>query len=160
MKIKKQFFREVIEDEVDLFIKTTKDKLNKLTTAIEKLICVFESQLEFFHDKIIMLDLSVKLLVGARSIFYKMHKNFIDQKIALIDAVIVEGIKNGEFKDCDHRQVAELLHVLVESLSFNKLQSAEVQSIADIDFKKYKSTVKYALNIFLYGIINYPKPIT
>ena len=149
---KEAIFKEVIEDEVDLFIKTTGGKLTKLTTSTEKLFYIFKSQFEFFRDKIIVLDLSVKLLVGARSIFHEMHKYFIDRKIALIDTIIIEGIENGEFKNCDHRQVAELLHALVESIGFNRLQSAGVHSIEDINFEKFENKVKYALNTFIYGI--------
>ena len=149
---KEAIFKEVIEDEIDIFIKLTDYKLTTLTTSTEKLFYIFQSQFEFFRDKIIVLDLSVKLLVGARSIFYEMHKNFVDRKIALIDTVIIEGIKSGEFKDCDHRQVAGLLHALVESLSFNRLQSAGVHSIENINFEKFENKVKYALNTFIYGI--------
>lgn len=84
---------------------------------------------------------------------YKLHKKILDQDISLITKIIQEGIKNGEFKDCDPYQVAEILHTLVESLSFIELQSADVQSIADIDFIKFKNRVNYTLDIFIHGII-------
>lgn len=150
---KEAIFREVIEEEVNLSIIETKKILLTKKTSTDKLFSVFNAKLEFFHDKAITLDLSVKLLVGARSIMYKLHKKILDQDISLITKIIQEGIKNGEFKDCDPYQVAEILHTLVESLSFIELQSADVQSIADIDFIKFKNRVNYTLDIFIHGII-------
>ena len=151
-KNKEAIFRSVIEEEVNHFTEKIEKRQLQMSTSVEKLHCIFKTQLEFFHDRFIVFNLSIKLMTGARSIMYKMHQNFRDRNIALIEAILHEGIESGEFKECNTKLTAETLHPLIGALFFKELQSKDVQSVADINFKKLNIMIDNALNIFIYGL--------
>ena len=123
-----------------------------MSTSGEKLRCFFITHLEFFHDRYSVFDLSIKLMIGAKSIMYKMHKNCRDQEIALIISILREGIKSDEFKECDPQMTAETIHSLIGALLFKEMQSKDVQSVADINIKKLNLMVNNAVNLFIYGL--------
>lgn len=151
-KNKEAIFRSVIEEEVNHFTKNIESRHLQMSTSSEKLLCIFKTQLEFFQDRFIVFNLSIKLMTGARSIMYKMHQKFRDSNIALIEAILREGIESGEFKECNTKLTAETLHPLIGALFFKELQSKDVQSVADINFKKLNIMIDNALNIFIYGL--------
>ena len=151
-KNKESIFQSVIEEEFDLFIKKVEKRQINMSTSGEKLHCFFITHLEFFHDRYSVFDLSIKLMTGAKSIMYKMHKNCRDQEIALIISILREGIKSGEFKECDPQMTAETIHPLIGALLFKEMQSKDVQSVADINIKKLNLMVNNAVNLFIYGL--------
>ncbi len=151
-KNKESIFQSVIEEEFDLFIQKVEKRQINMSTSAEKLRCFFITHLEFFHDRYSVFDLSIKLMTGAKSIMYKMHKNCRDQEIALIISILREGIKSGEFKECDPQMTAETIHPLIGALLFKEMQSKDVQSVADINIKKLNLMVNNAVNLFIYGL--------
>jgi AcrR family transcriptional regulator len=151
-KNKESIFQSVIEDEFDLFIKKVEKRQINMSTSGEKLRCIFITHLELFHNRYTVFDLSVKLMTGAKSIMYKMHKNCRDREIALIISILREGIKSGEFKECDPQITAETIHPLIGALLFREMQSKDVQSVVDINIKKLNLMVNNALNLFIYGL--------
>ena len=66
--------------------------------------------------------------------------------------IIHEGMKSGEFRDCEANRVADAMRSLVDALHFQELQLADSLSAADIDYARLRSDTEYILTLLINGL--------
>ncbi len=139
-KNKKEIYRTICLEAVDLLIKKFRDGVQSRTTPNQKLISTFDSYISFFYEH----REHYNILMEYKAHYHRDDYDH-DQEIArkmramtdLMEETIRTGVEEGAFREVDARMLAILLEAVTEGmLQLKKLGVFENLKIADVDFRK------------------------
>lgn len=143
-KNKKDIYKEICLEAIDLLIKKFNDGISSKSTPSQKLISTFDSYLEFYtrhrdHYNILM---EAKADYANKSDdFAEIVNRFAD--LLKVNASPVElGIAQGSFRDIDPRMLSVFLASVTEGmLQYKRMGVLDVMGISDSDFRKFMADV-------------------
>ncbi len=151
-KNKETIFREAIEAEAAKISAHLAEKFAKETAASGKLACMLKTKLQFFRERVDMLDLSVQVIIETKPVIEKFFREFRQREVDLLTSILREGMESGEFRQNDPQRVADSIRAIMDALRFRELQAANAQSASDIDYAKLENETEFMLDLLLNGL--------
>jgi Transcriptional regulator len=139
-KNKKEIYRTICLEAIDILIKKFKEGIQNRTTPNQKLISTFDSYLGFFYEH----REHYNILMEYKAHYHRDEYNH-DREIArkmsamtdLMEETIRTGVAEGAFRVVDARMLAILLEAVTEGmLQLKKLGVFENLKITDVGFRK------------------------
>jgi AcrR family transcriptional regulator len=143
-KGKEALFEAVIQSLFDGYLAAQREHLCNQNTAVDKLISYANVMLSQHRE---VSQSMIDLLESDREMPLKIHCKFrdmIDKETDIIEEMLIEGMKNGEFKNLDVKKIAFLILGSFRAMILHARKSKENEHEIIRDF----------LNILLYGIHN------
>lgn len=115
---KESLFQAVIAREMDKFITVMKALLQQDITAGAKLTSYLENRFRYFRDLTNLSTLNCQTFYQMKPIFTDLYEQFARNELELIQSVVEEGRRTGEFQIPDGSETARLLLHLLRGLRF------------------------------------------
>ncbi|MDY0082561.1 MAG: TetR/AcrR family transcriptional regulator [Ignavibacteriaceae bacterium] len=149
---KEDLFRAVIHHEQNEFVRAIEKILKQNTSASKKLALYVEKRLEFFEELLNLGTLNVHSISGTKSIYNSLFEDFNSQELKLIESIIKDGKKKGEFKKLLSDDLPELILHILQGLRFIALRQLKGRSNDRIYVNQLKKESGLFIKIFLEGI--------
>ncbi|HQF41263.1 MAG TPA: TetR/AcrR family transcriptional regulator [Ignavibacteriaceae bacterium] len=149
---KEDLFRAVIQHEQDEFVKAIGKIINKDISASKKLLLYVEKRLEFFEELLNLGTLNVHSFSNTKSIYNSLFEDFNSQELKLIENIIKEGKKNGEFKKSLVDDVPLVILHALQGLRFRVLRHLKGRGSDNKHVIQLKKELSLFIKIFLEGI--------
>jgi len=149
---KEELFKSVIKKEQMLFVEEIELLLKQELSAYQKLKTYVSKRLEYFQQLVNLGTLNIHSVVGIRSIFKELLKNFEAQEIILIQKIFEEGKSKGEFdKNLNDKTIYVFLHLL-QGLRLQTIKSIKGTRLENEHYKALEDEMMIFVEIFLRGI--------
>jgi len=149
---KEEIFRQVIAREQQEFIHHV-EKINETkTTAEEKLRQYFRHYLTFFNELFNLKIISVLNVDIIHPIMSDLFRQFAKKECALLETILHEGKKTGEFAIDSPPKTASLLLHLLQGLRMRFFKTLGHRDLEETDVKTSEQEIKLFAKIFLQGI--------
>ena len=144
-KNKKEIYKTICVEAIDLLIKEFKIRISTRKTPNQKLISTFDTYIKFFNEhrdyyNILMeykADYEAEQDLKENEVALKMH-----EMSQVAEDVIKLGIQEGSFRDLDPKMLSLLLAAIAEGmLQYKKMGFFDVMSIKDSDFRNFMADV-------------------
>ncbi|MDR3665329.1 MAG: TetR/AcrR family transcriptional regulator [Ignavibacteriaceae bacterium] len=132
---KENLFQTVILHEQNEFIKKAVSLLAKQDSAEKKLRMYVEERLKFIQDLVNLGTLAFNAVRDRHAIFLKMYESFNEKEIGIVNKIIEEGKRRGEFISSIPKGYANLLMHLLHGL---RLRSIKSLTSGEVDTKIYR----------------------
>jgi len=149
---KEALFKELIQDEIQLHISEQKKILARNIPASQKLIKALESFIKFIHERSLKYAIKLDSYFEISNVIRNSFPDFKDHECKVFVDLLNEGIKNGEFKKHNSKQLGEDLHLIVNSILSHKYYSSQVNFLHEIDYKSVSALVKRTIKYIIDGI--------
>lgn len=158
---KEDIFRQVIAREQQEFIHLVEKTNETKTTAKEKLLQYFQHHLTFFNELLNLKIISVHTADIIHPIMSDLFREFEEKERALLEAILHEGKKAGEFAIDSPQKTASLLLHLLQGLRMRFFKTVRHRDLEETDVKILEQEIRLFARIFLQGIdftaINFTK---
>lgn len=151
-KNKENIICDTIESEIHNFLESANKKISKIKIATNKLYLLVKWETEFFQERVGTFDLSVNTIMEAQPLIHKMMENARSKDVDLWAGVIQEGIKNGEFRNCNAKKVADTIRTVLDAIKFREFHHVKVLTANEIDYEKIKKTGKEMIDLIINGL--------
>ena len=149
---KEELFRQVIAREQLAFVAKVEEVIQKNCAASKKLLLYFEQHVTFLNEllnlKIISSDSSEIIHPTMRDAF----KEFSQKETSLLNVIISEGKKNGEFAIESAEKTSLLLEHCIQGLRMRFLKFMKLEPGKETDIQTFVLEIKMFSQIFLRGI--------
>ncbi len=149
---KEELFKSVIKKEQSLFVQEIENLLGRNFTASQKLKDYVSKRLEYFEQLVNLGTLNLHTVVGIRSMFKELLKDFEAQEITLFQKIIEEGKSKGEFdKNLSEKTTCIFLHLL-QGLRLQTIKSIKGNRMEKEHYDSLKEEMMIFVDIFSKGI--------
>ena len=142
---KEDLFRAVISQEQNQFIGAIDDILTKNISVSKKLVQYVEKRVDFFQDLLNLGTLNVHSYFDTKSIYKSLFENFHTQELKLMESLIKEGKKKGEFKKYLSDGAPQLILHILQGLRVRILTQLKGRS----NDSKYVDQLKKEMSLFI-----------
>jgi AcrR family transcriptional regulator len=149
---KEDIFRQVIGREQREFIHLVEESNGTKTAARDKLLRFFQHYLTFFNELLNLKIVSVQTVDLIHPIMADLFRDFAQKECALLEAVLHEGQKTGEFAIDSPQRTASLLLHLLQGLRMRLFKTVRHRDLDATDIHTLEQEIKLFAKIFLQGI--------
>ncbi len=149
---KEALFKELILDEINAHIKEQRKILEKKIPASKKLQEALESLIKFIHKRSLKYAIKLDSYFEISEVIRNSFPDFKDHECKIFVNLLNEGIKSGEFKKHNSKQLAEDLHSLVMAVLSHKYYSSHVNFLHEVDYKSISLLIKRMIQHIIDGI--------
>ncbi len=149
---KEDLFRAVIQHEQNEFVKAIEKILGQKVSACKKLISYAEKRIDFFEELLNLGTLNIHSYYDRKSIYNSLFEDFNSQELKLIENIIKEGKKNGEFKKSLVDDVPLVILHALQGLRFRVLRQLKGRGSDNKHVIQLKKELSLFIKIFLEGI--------
>jgi TetR/AcrR family transcriptional regulator len=153
-RTKESIFQAVITREHDRFMKSAAEKLNSRSSAKEKVLTYVEEHGEYFGALLTLNILDLRSAVRLKPMFAKMFETFTKEELKLLQSIIAEGRKQGEFRIHSEEKVARAFLHTLQGLRMRFLQRLEAPQLNGKGLEALTKEQRFVTEIFLRGIQN------
>jgi TetR/AcrR family transcriptional repressor of mexJK operon len=149
---KESIFEHVImqeQEELECEIRTI---IAKDLSCTDKLTLYVNVRLNYFEKLVNLGTLNIYSFTGNRSIYKKLFSGFEAKELAMIYAILAEGIKKGEFKKELEKDTAKVILNILQGLRLIMLKKYKEPEPDDIMIKELRKNMNQAVKMILYGI--------
>ena len=146
---KEDLFRAVIQQEQDQFVDAIEKILAQNISACKKLAQYVDRRVDFFQDLLNLGTLNIHSYFDTKSIYKSLFENFHAQELKLMDRLIKEGKKKGEFKKSLSDEVAQMILRILQGLRVRILRQLKGRS----NDAKYVDQLKKEMSLFIKTIL-------
>lgn len=149
---KESLFLELVEDEVsDYFIQ--QDKLLKQNIPIsKKIIKVLNLLIHFIQQRTVKYSIRIDSYLELTKVLRERFPEFQKNQCRLIESLLKEGIKSGEFKKHNAKRLSQDIDILITAVFNNYYRLSEAEFLSEIDLDSISSTVKRLITYIFEGI--------
>jgi TetR/AcrR family transcriptional regulator len=149
---KEDLFRAVIQHEQEEFVEAIEEILGQKITVSKKLIHYVEKRVDFFQELLNLGTLNVHSYFDTKSIYKSLFENFHAQELKLMEDLVKEGKKNGEFRKSLPDEVPQLILHILQGLRVRLLRQLKGRSNDNKYVDQLKKEMSLFIKIFLEGI--------
>ncbi len=149
---KEKLFQAVIQLELSEFAQVIENGIKKKISASKKLLQYVNKRLSYSLRILNLGVLSVHTVMNNKSVYGKVFLDFEKREIILINKIIKEGIKNGEFNKNISRSTIEVFLHILQGLRLRMLKRIKNNEYSDIMIKTLQKEMIIAAKIFIKGI--------
>ena len=142
---KKDLFGAVITQEQSQFISTIENILAKDISVSQKLVEYIEERIGVFQELLNLGTLNVHSYFDTNSIYKSLFENFHAQELKLMESLIKEGKKKGEFKKYLSDGAPQLILHILQGLRVRILTQLKGRS----NDSKYVDQLKKEMSLFI-----------
>lgn len=104
-KNKETIFTDVLQSELDNFLSVTKDKTEQIYGYANKIKAYMKELLFYSGNAANLIGLTNETMQAARPCIKSLTDDFINKLIQYLTKIIETGILEGEFKECDSKEI-------------------------------------------------------
>ena len=150
---KEAIFRDVITSEGGEMLDWLQSEVAKEKTATSKKVLRYtKARLEHFRKMTNLLDISIQVVVEVAPLVDTLYQEYLGWEIAFLADIIGEGVKAGDFKQCDGRRIASAILTISESVKNRAFHTANAIAASDVDYSSVNTEVSYIIKLVLAGI--------
>ena len=149
---KEAIFRDVIDNEGKEMLDWIRCQIDSEKTASKKILRYLKARLEYFQNATNLLDVSIQVVVEVVPLVDKLYQNYLNQEINSITVIIEDGIRAGDFKQCNGRRIAKSILTIAESIKYKAFQRANIMSESGVDYSSVNIEVNYITKLILAGL--------
>ena len=149
---KEDIFRNVITDEGREMHGWLEKEVAKEKTFTKKILRYTKARLEHFRKMTNLLDVSIQVVVEVTPLANKLYQEYLNQEIVFLANIIQEGVKAGDFKQCDDRRIAGAILTISESVKHRAFQTADTMAASEVDYTTVNVEISYITKLILAGI--------
>ncbi len=150
---KEAIFRDVITGEGREMIDWLQSNVAKEKTASKKVLRYAKARLEHFRKMTNLLDVSIQVVVEVAPLVNKLYQQYLNREIAFLASIIAEGVKAGDFKQCDGRRIASAILTISDAVKLRAFQQADAMTASEVDYTAVDAEVSHITKLILAGII-------
>ncbi|MCF8356807.1 MAG: TetR/AcrR family transcriptional regulator [Melioribacteraceae bacterium] len=161
--IKKNSLYYYFKSKEDLFHEITVLEFNKIISEYERKAAEAESSMEklkIFLETIILPEyktskkdaVSISALLEIDQMVFKSYQSFIDKVESILDEILVEGIKKGEFRKHKTREIGSLILESANAIETAEYFRSNAQFSYEIDYKKIKKKLSNFVDLIITGL--------
>ncbi len=149
---KEDLFHELIEDEVNYHFEKLQGIVESKKSCQDKILLVIRELTNFVHERGNKYSITMKAFIEINQVVEEKFPEFKSRVAGLIHSLLKEGIKKGEFKKHNAKQVAEDITFLVRSIELNYFYNAKVQFVYELDFDLLYKTMRRLTQYIFNGL--------
>jgi len=149
---KEDLFKAVINKEQNLFAGEIEKLFYRKITAENKLRNYVKKRLEYFHELVNLSTLNVNTLVDIKLMFKELFEDFEQKELDLIQRILDEGKKNGEFDLKMHRDTTKIFLHLLQGLRLRIIKFIKDNRMEKENYDELKEEMSGFVEIFIKGI--------
>ena len=149
---KERVFQDVIAAEQDEFVKEIEHMIAMDIPASVKLYKYVERRLDNYKKLINLGTLSVHSFMDHKSVFKQLFKDFEKKELSLIQTIIDEGVKKGEFSKDLNKNTAEVLIHVLQGLRFRSISIITTSRMANENFENTGNEMLTAIELIINGM--------
>jgi len=150
---KENIFRAVVAREQEKFLRHTKDILQHIKPAREKLKTYVRQRIVLGNQLLNLSALSSTFWQESKPGFKDLFVSFSRQEIGIITAIVSEGKHNHEFEVSSPEKTAELVVHLLQGLRLRFLQSTKTHGETREHIENFETQVELLVDTLLHGIV-------
>ncbi len=149
---KEELFKSVIDKEQSLFVEEIKTLLKENMSAGNKLKNYVSRRLDYFHELVNLSTLNVNTFMDIKLMFKELFQDFERQELMLLEKIINEGKKNGEFDRKLKSGTAKIFLHLLQGLRLRMIKFIKDNRMEKENYDDLKAEMSVFVDIFLKGI--------
>jgi TetR/AcrR family transcriptional regulator len=151
-KTKEEIFRQVIAREQAEFLKLVETITTSAGPASSKLQRYFKHHVEYLNELLNLKLVCMRESEAQPPVMHDLFREFAEKETNLLEAVLLEGKKQGEFIIDSAEKTSVLLWRLLFGLRMRFLRSFAAQPFEEIDIKTFAVEIALFSKIFIKGI--------
>ncbi len=151
-KSKEELFREIISSEVDIHFTAQEKILNKKISNARKIEEIVLEVIYFIRSRTMKYSVKLNTYLEFSAVVKRQFSEFNSRQCKIIETLIKDGIKAGEFRKVNAKQVSNDIGELVPALVNNAYLSSEAVFINNVDFDEIAKRVKRIIRYVIEGI--------
>jgi TetR/AcrR family transcriptional regulator len=149
---KEDLFKSVIQKEQELFVKEIESLISKNLSSEKKLKEYVSKRLEYFQQLVNLGTLHLHFFVDIKIMFKDLFREFEQQELVLLNKIIAEGKKNGEFDKKLTKEATKIFLHLLQGLRLRTIKSVNDNRMKKVNYNELKEDMLFFVEIFLKGI--------
>ncbi len=149
---KEDLFKAVIQKEQELFVKEIEALTSKNLSSEKKLKEYVTKRLEYFQQLVNLGTLHVHSFVDIKMMFKELFREFEKQELVLLQKIIKEGKKNGEFDKKLTKEATKIFLHLLQGLRLRTIKSVNDNRMKKVNYDELREDMLFFVDIFLKGI--------
>jgi len=149
---KESLFIELIEDEVAIYLKKQEKLLKQDIPISKKIIKVLNSLIQFIQQRTVKYSIRIDSYLEMTKVLREHYPDFQNNQCKLIESLLKEGIKSGEFKKHNTKLLSKDIDILITAVFNNYYRLSEAEFIYEIDLDSISKTVKRLISYIFDGI--------
>ncbi len=149
---KEAIFRDVITGEGREMIDWLQSEVAREKTASKKVLRYIKARLEHFRKMTNLLDISIQVVVEVAPLVNKLYQEYLNREITFLTDIIEEGVKVGDFKQCNCRKIASAILTISDAVKLRAFQQADAMAASDVDYTGVDTEVSYITKLILAGM--------
>ena len=149
---KETIFNEIIVEEAAAFVETLDAEIKKQKTTEKKLKVVISKIIYYAKERSNLLTMPLKVFIEIGELIENSHKEFRESVRGIIEKVLKDGIKSGELKKHNSRELSQNIYLFIDALQFKELHSNQITSFEELDLPLIEKRVLSTVNFILTGL--------
>ena len=149
---KEAMFRDVVVHEGQEMLYWLKGEAWKEKTPAKKVLRYTKARLDYFRKVTNLHDVSIQIIIEVKPLIDKLYRDFLEREIEFLASVINEGIKNGSFRQCNSRRIANTIMIISEAVKLKAFHLADTTASSEVDYTGVNAEVNYVVRLILEGI--------
>ena len=149
---KEALFYDIISSEVKDHIEMQNAVYEKNISAEKKIYEILNNIVLFMKDRTSKYSIRVKSYIEITKAIRNLHSEFKQGECNLMSNILSDGIKNGEFKKHNVKQLAEDFKTLIESITVANFSLSDSEFVNEIDYDTISATIVRMVKYIIDGI--------
>lgn len=149
---KEAIFNAVLEKEANSFWNEVKLIINKKKSAEEKLRAFVIEGRKYVREKINLHDLASEAFLDVKRALSDTKLGFYNRELEEMSIIIEEGIKKGEFKKVNSREIAGCLINFFSSVEHREIEKSKKEFLSELNFELIDNTTLPLFNLIVEGM--------
>lgn len=138
---KQAIFSALINEEAEQIFKTFNKILDSKKSASNKLKDFIKVSGQHQRERAALYTTTVKAFMEIQELIRTMHKDLLDKLSNLLQQILEEGIKNGEFKKHNTKELSCYLLEMTVSIEQREYRISNAEFLHEVDFDKIDNIV-------------------
>lgn len=152
-KSKEAIFSAVINEVASQVFTRMKKDVSTETTARGAVLKFVESGLRCSQDAGNVIGVSAQVKLELLPLAHQILKDFHDDMLAFLSAIIDRGVKLGEFRPCDSKKITHAIHSAAQGIEWNALcTSGSIQGKQEFDIEPIVKEALFLVDLILDGL--------
>jgi len=152
-KSKEEMFMEAFSAEWEEIISRIIDKAQKADDPYQKIVAFTKESLKHYEQVVIDHKIPVRILIETKDMFRDFLNKINHKRERFFSETIREGVKIGQFCNCDIDNVAHAIMQVKFSIQYDLFSQFLNNYPTKKDFKKVEKEVVFAVELMLKGIL-------
>lgn len=149
---KETLFNELIQNEAEEVFLNIEKALKSCKSASQKMK-VFSKRVIYAHvERSNVYSITLQIFLEIGDIIEQSYKGFRKRASSILENILTEGVKSGEFKKHNTTELSEYILTVINSLEYKEFRIAHIDSFDQLDLTKIEKTIMKILDYIIAGL--------